>query len=143
MLPSFPSATLRTSTRRSTRPRRSTGALASSPTWKRELLRLPGGDSPHTKREALLCLLLASGCPFSGKCTVRPQRRDTLAAVFTCREDAAAAMDNMNNAELYGRVLTVNLAQPIKIKGGEQGWANQPGRACTSNTVPCFAACPA
>jgi peptidyl-prolyl isomerase E (cyclophilin E) len=41
-------------------------------------------------------------------------------------EDAAAAMDNMNNAELYGRVLTVNLAQPIKIKGGEQGWANQP-----------------
>ncbi|GAQ89119.1 ATPase E1 [Klebsormidium nitens] len=41
-------------------------------------------------------------------------------------EDAAAALDNMNNAELYGRVLTVNVAQPIKIKGGEQGWANQP-----------------
>jgi hypothetical protein len=143
MLPSFPLATSRTSTRRSTRPHRSTGALASSPTWKRELLRHPSGDSPHTKRETLLCLLFASGCPISGKCKVHSQFPDTPAAVFTCREDAAAAMDNVNNAELYGRVLTVNLAQPIKIKGGEQGWANQPGRACTSNTAPCFAACPA
>ncbi|MCO5598356.1 hypothetical protein L7F22_052450 [Adiantum nelumboides] len=42
------------------------------------------------------------------------------------KEDAAAAMDNMHNAELYGRVLTVNYAQPIRIKGGEQGWASQP-----------------
>uniref|UniRef100_A0A0D6R6G7 RRM domain-containing protein n=1 Tax=Araucaria cunninghamii TaxID=56994 RepID=A0A0D6R6G7_ARACU len=45
---------------------------------------------------------------------------------FLDKEDAAAAMDNMNNAELYGRVLTVNYAQPIRIKGGEQGWAAQP-----------------
>eukprot|EP00850_Spirogloea_muscicola_P021742 SM000260S09938 [mRNA] locus=s260:50815:52051:+ [translate_table: standard] len=50
---------------------------------------------------------------------------------FLEKEDAAAAMDNMANAELFGRVLTVNYAQPIKIKGGEQGWANQPGRATT------------
>eukprot|EP00850_Spirogloea_muscicola_P015185 SM000114S24148 [mRNA] locus=s114:273018:274908:- [translate_table: standard] len=50
---------------------------------------------------------------------------------FLEKEDAAAAMDNMANAELFGRVLTVNYAQPIKIKGGEQGWANQPGRAIT------------
>ncbi|KAH7302446.1 hypothetical protein KP509_23G073900 [Ceratopteris richardii] len=42
------------------------------------------------------------------------------------KEDATAAMDNMHNAELYGRVLTVNYAQPIRIKGGEQGWASQP-----------------
>ncbi|GJP33332.1 hypothetical protein CLOM_g17876 [Closterium sp. NIES-68] len=42
------------------------------------------------------------------------------------KEDAAAAMDNMHNGELYGRVLTVNIAQPMKIKGGEQGWASQP-----------------
>ena len=42
------------------------------------------------------------------------------------KEDASAAMDNMHNAELYGRVLTVNYAQPIRIKGGEQGWASQP-----------------
>ncbi|KAG0584720.1 hypothetical protein M758_3G231400 [Ceratodon purpureus] len=41
------------------------------------------------------------------------------------KEDAAAAMDNMHNGELYGRVLTVNFAQPQKIKGGEQGWASQ------------------
>ncbi|KAH9299566.1 hypothetical protein KI387_031248, partial [Taxus chinensis] len=45
---------------------------------------------------------------------------------FLDKDDAAAAMDNMNNAELYGRVLTVNYAQPIRIKGGEQGWASQP-----------------
>eukprot|EP00252_Welwitschia_mirabilis_P009329 TRINITY_DN2184_c0_g2_i1.p1 TRINITY_DN2184_c0_g2~~TRINITY_DN2184_c0_g2_i1.p1 ORF type:complete len:173 (-),score=37.00 TRINITY_DN2184_c0_g2_i1:170-688(-) len=45
---------------------------------------------------------------------------------FLDKEDAAAAMDNMNNSELYGRVLTVNYAQPIRIKGGEQGWASQP-----------------
>lgn len=43
------------------------------------------------------------------------------------KEDAAAAMDNMHNGELYGRVLTVNFAQPQKIKGGEQGWASQAG----------------
>ncbi|XP_002963980.2 peptidyl-prolyl cis-trans isomerase E isoform X2 [Selaginella moellendorffii] len=42
------------------------------------------------------------------------------------RDDAAAAMDNMHNSELFGKVLTVNYAQPMKIKGGEQGWASQP-----------------
>jgi peptidyl-prolyl isomerase E (cyclophilin E) len=47
---------------------------------------------------------------------------------FLDKEDAAAAMDNMNNTELYGRVLTVNYAQPIRIKGGEQGWASQPSK---------------
>lgn len=45
---------------------------------------------------------------------------------FLEREDAAAAMDNMDGAELYGRVLTVNYALPERIKGGEQGWAAQP-----------------
>eukprot|EP00898_Chlorokybus_atmophyticus_P006164 jgi/Chlat1/6549/Chrsp45S06012 len=40
-------------------------------------------------------------------------------------EDAAAAIDNMNSAELYNRVLRVNYAQPIRIKGGEAGWASQ------------------
>ncbi|XP_038982051.1 peptidyl-prolyl cis-trans isomerase E-like isoform X1 [Phoenix dactylifera] len=45
---------------------------------------------------------------------------------FLEREDAAAAMDNMDGAELYGRVLTVNYAFPERIKGGEQGWAAQP-----------------
>jgi peptidyl-prolyl isomerase E (cyclophilin E) len=37
---------------------------------------------------------------------------------FEEREDAAAALDNMNNAELYGRVLKVNIAKPMKIKLG-------------------------
>ncbi|KAK8957273.1 hypothetical protein KSP39_PZI000566 [Platanthera zijinensis] len=45
---------------------------------------------------------------------------------FLEREDAIAAMDNMDGAELYGRVLTVNYALPERIKGGEQGWAAQP-----------------
>ena len=45
---------------------------------------------------------------------------------FIDKEDAAAAIDNMHNAELYGRVLRVNYAQPIKIKGGDKGWSHQP-----------------
>lgn len=47
---------------------------------------------------------------------------------FLEREDAGAAMDNMDGAELYGRVLTVNYALPEKIKGGEHGWAALPGK---------------
>ena len=34
------------------------------------------------------------------------------------KEDAAEAIDNMHNAELYGRVLRVNLAKPDSLKGG-------------------------
>jgi peptidyl-prolyl isomerase E (cyclophilin E) len=44
------------------------------------------------------------------------------------REVAVATMGNMDGAELYGRVLTVNYALPEKIKGGEQGWAAQPSK---------------
>lgn len=51
---------------------------------------------------------------------------------FLEREDASAAMDNMDGAELYGRVLTVNYALPERIKGGEQGWAAQPSMFFTS-----------
>lgn len=55
------------------------------------------------------------------------------------KEDAAAAMDNMHNGELYGRVLTVNFAQPQKIKGGEQGWASQAGmERCISWSLSCL-----
>jgi peptidyl-prolyl isomerase E (cyclophilin E) len=42
------------------------------------------------------------------------------------KEDAAAAIDNMHNAELFGRVLKVNYAQPMKIKGGDKGWSHLP-----------------
>lgn len=42
------------------------------------------------------------------------------------KDDAAAAIDNMHNGELYGRVLRVNYAQPMKIKGGDKGWSHQP-----------------
>ncbi|KAK2079334.1 hypothetical protein QBZ16_003025 [Prototheca wickerhamii] len=44
---------------------------------------------------------------------------------FELPEDAADAIDNMHNGELYGRVLRVNYAQPTKIKGGDKGWASQ------------------
>lgn len=47
---------------------------------------------------------------------------------FLEKEDATAAMDNMDGAELYGRVLTVNYALPERIKGGEQGWAAHPSK---------------
>ena len=32
--------------------------------------------------------------------------------------DAQAAIDNMNLSELYGKVIKVNLARPIRIKDG-------------------------
>ncbi len=35
---------------------------------------------------------------------------------FELAEDAKAAIDNMNEAELYGRVLKVNLAKPLRYK---------------------------
>ncbi|KAL6190171.1 hypothetical protein ACLB2K_036570 [Fragaria x ananassa] len=57
--------------------------------------------------------------------SIRPHRSFGF-VTFLEREDAAAAMDNMDGAELFGRVLTVNYALPEKIKGGEQGWAAQP-----------------
>lgn len=44
---------------------------------------------------------------------------------FEDKEDTNSAIDNMNNAELYGRVLRVNYAQPMKIKGGDKGWSHQ------------------
>ncbi|PSC71773.1 Peptidyl-prolyl cis-trans isomerase E [Micractinium conductrix] len=44
---------------------------------------------------------------------------------FEAAEDAATAVDNMHNSELYGRVLRVNYAQPNKIKGGDKGFASQ------------------
>lgn len=59
---------------------------------------------------------------------------------FVEKEDAAAAMDNMHCAELFGRVLTVNIAAPQKIKGGETGWASQPGEVSTFATFASFMA---
>ena len=41
------------------------------------------------------------------------------------KEDSETAIDNMNDSELFGRVLKVNYAQPAKIKGGEKGWSHQ------------------
>ncbi|SPT15859.1 unnamed protein product [Triticum aestivum] len=53
---------------------------------------------------------------------------------FLEREDAATVMDNMEGAELFGRVLTENYTFPEKINGGEQGWAAQP----SMSGVLCF-----
>ena len=39
---------------------------------------------------------------------------------FEDRHDAADAIDNMNNAELFGRVLRVNVAKPSAGAGGHR-----------------------
>jgi peptidyl-prolyl isomerase E (cyclophilin E) len=44
---------------------------------------------------------------------------------YESAEDAEAAVDNMNHAELFGRTLKVNYSHPNKIKGGDKGWASQ------------------
>ena len=36
---------------------------------------------------------------------------------YETKEDAADAIDNMDNAELYGRVLKVNIAKPDAMRG--------------------------
>eukprot|EP01063_Lacrimia_lanifica_P033560 TRINITY_DN6002_c0_g1_i2.p2 TRINITY_DN6002_c0_g1~~TRINITY_DN6002_c0_g1_i2.p2 ORF type:complete len:110 (+),score=53.33 TRINITY_DN6002_c0_g1_i2:106-435(+) len=45
-----------------------------------------------------------------------------------CQEDAAAAIENMNGAELYGRVLKVNLARPDAVRQAKNKavWDQQP-----------------
>ncbi len=35
---------------------------------------------------------------------------------FESQEDAKAAIDNMNDAELFGRTLKVNLAKPLRLR---------------------------
>merc|ERR1711963_911603 len=42
-------------------------------------------------------------------------------------EDAQAAIDNMHDSELFGRVLRVNLAKPLRIKEGatKPVWADE------------------
>ena len=45
---------------------------------------------------------------------------------FDDKDDAAEAIDNMHNAELFGRVLRVNLAKPDAMKGGHRPvWEQQ------------------
>merc|ERR1712086_344399 len=47
---------------------------------------------------------------------------------FEEREDAKAAIENMNNSELYGRVLRVNVAKPQRAKAegsGKAVWADE------------------
>ncbi|KAK9743632.1 RNA recognition motif [Popillia japonica] len=51
---------------------------------------------------------------------------------FENAEDAAAAIDNMNDSELFGRTIRVNLAKPQRIKEGstrpvwsEDSWLQQ------------------
>lgn len=39
---------------------------------------------------------------------------------FDDKDDAAEAIDNMHNSELFGRVLRVNLAKPDAMKGGNR-----------------------
>ena len=42
------------------------------------------------------------------------------------KEDAADAMDNMHNCEIFGRVVRCNFAQPMKVGGRADGTSHQP-----------------
>jgi len=69
---------------------------------------------------------------------------------FELPEDAQAAIDNMNDSEMFGRTLRVNLAKPMKIKDGSSRpvWATDewlqkyagasltPGGALTTGATP-------
>lgn len=44
---------------------------------------------------------------------------------FEEAEDAAASIENMHNSELFGRVLTVNYAQPMRMKVSAKGWSHE------------------
>ncbi|XP_026477889.1 peptidyl-prolyl cis-trans isomerase E-like [Ctenocephalides felis] len=59
---------------------------------------------------------------------------------FESPEDAAAAIDNMNDAELFGRTIRVNLAKPQRIKEGstrpvwsEDSWLQRHAGATLNN----------
>eukprot|EP01104_Vermistella_antarctica_P000728 TRINITY_DN1084_c0_g1_i2.p1 TRINITY_DN1084_c0_g1~~TRINITY_DN1084_c0_g1_i2.p1 ORF type:complete len:128 (-),score=34.90 TRINITY_DN1084_c0_g1_i2:268-651(-) len=41
---------------------------------------------------------------------------------FDLQEDALEALDNMHNSELYGRVLTVNMAKPSVLSKNRAVW---------------------
>ena len=47
-------------------------------------------------------------------------------SLVLAQDDAAEAIDNMNNAELNGRVLKVNLSKPDAMKGGHRPGATPP-----------------
>jgi len=60
---------------------------------------------------------------------------------FENAEDAAAAIDNMNDSELFGRTIRVNLAKPQRIKEGstrpvwaEDSWLQQHAGETLKNT---------
>lgn len=46
--------------------------------------------------------------------------------IFAEEEDAEAAIDNLNNAEFYGKVIRVNIAKKAKFQpgGGKAVWAD-------------------
>uniref|UniRef100_A0A669PMK1 Peptidyl-prolyl cis-trans isomerase E n=1 Tax=Phasianus colchicus TaxID=9054 RepID=A0A669PMK1_PHACC len=56
------------------------------------------------------------------RCCTPPSSRSatspTSRSRWTTRPDAAAAIDNMNESELFGRTIRVNLAKPMRIKEG-------------------------
>ncbi|XP_016125360.1 peptidyl-prolyl cis-trans isomerase E-like isoform X1 [Sinocyclocheilus grahami] len=51
---------------------------------------------------------------------------------FELAEVAAAAIDNMNESELFGRTIRVNIAKPMRIKEG----SSRPGLLSMANSGP-------
>jgi len=56
---------------------------------------------------------------------------------YETAEDAAAAIDNMNDSELFGRAIRVNLAKPVRLKetSSKPVWAEDTWLAESMNTV--------
>ena len=56
---------------------------------------------------------------------------------YETAEDAAAAIDNMNDSELFGRAIRVNLARPVRIKetSSKPVWSEDQWLAESMNTV--------
>lgn len=56
---------------------------------------------------------------------------------YESAEDAAAAIDNMNDSELFGRAIRVNLAKPVRLKetSSKPVWAEDTWLAESMNTV--------
>jgi len=69
-------------------------------------------------------------------CSDSEKHRGFAFVEFALPEDAVAALDNMNDSELYGRVLKINLAKPASMKGsGAAVWAGEAADEWYGNTV--------
>ena len=85
---------------------------------------LHGEVRPATRPMGTLSTIAPARSSASTAGSISPLR--SFQPMFHRREDAAEAMNNMHNGELYGRVIRCNYAQPQRIKDGsaQPVWAD-------------------